>query len=212
MSVSNDCTSAPGIRGAVWVSHDAEMESERLYPASIPVPTRLRSKVESKVSISPPRPPPGPLVMLMNLACWAPSSIVVPGGRPSMISWTSAGLTYPHTPGGSVAVPEPLSGTEQAAPPVGTQLSVVHGFPSSQLTGVYSHSPVTGLQRSSVQGFWSSQFTGACVQPPPPVAIRIVAVVLPDLPARGPPGAPTKSIRYVMSKKLSTAHVPPGNC
>ena len=36
---------------------------------------------------------------------------VVPGGKPSMISWTSSGLRYSQPIGGSVTVPVPLSAT-----------------------------------------------------------------------------------------------------
>src|SRR5690349_3989956 len=40
--------------------------------------------------------------------------------------------------------------------------------------------------------------------------MRIVPVVEPDIPPTCPPGWPTKSMRYVMSKKLSTAQEAPG--
>ena len=42
---------------------------------------------------------------------------------------------------------------------------------------------------------------------PPNAFILMVAVVEPDIPLKAPPGLPTKSMRYVMSKKLSTAHL-----
>ena len=44
-----------------------------------------------------------------------------------------------------------------------------------------------------------------------PACMRIVPVVEPERPARGPPGWPTKSMRYVMSKKLSTFQLPGPN-
>ena len=56
----------------------------------------------------------------------------------------------------------------EQVPVVVSHASVVHGLPSSQLAGT--------------QGV------------PVPVAMRIVAVVLPDMPPKWPPGCPTKSI------------------
>src|SRR5438046_5249927 len=46
----------------------------------------------------------------------AANSMVVPGGRPSMIMWTWSGLKYWQSTGGKVTVPEPLSGSKQGLP------------------------------------------------------------------------------------------------
>jgi hypothetical protein len=53
-------------------------------------------------------------------------------------------------------------------------------------------------------GFCRQISVGGSPPPPPPVCMRMVPVVEPDIPMSEPPGWPTKSIRYVMSKKLST--------
>jgi hypothetical protein len=77
--------------------------------------------------------------------------IVLPGGRPLMII-KSDWLAYAQLDAGRSAVPEPLSGATHVPIPDGTQLSVVHALPSSQLWGVYTH-PVAGLHASSVHTF-----------------------------------------------------------
>src|SRR5437762_2604353 len=46
----------------------------------------------------------------------AANSMVVPGGRPSMIMCTWSGLKYWQSGGGKVTVPEPLSGSKQGLP------------------------------------------------------------------------------------------------
>ena len=86
--------------------------------------------------------------------------------------------------------------TNSHAPVAGLHRSSVQALPSSQTTGVLEHAPVAGSHLSVVQALPSSQLTGVCVHPlATEVAIRIVPVVEPDMPASGPPGAPTKSIR-----------------
>ena len=78
------------------------------------------------------------------------------------------------------------------------QTSFVQALPSEQVfvSSFVCTQPKTGSQASSVHGLPSSQATGVCVQPTPwPTCMRIVPVVLPDIPATWPPGLPTKSIR-----------------
>jgi hypothetical protein len=113
-----------------------------------------------------------------------------------------------------------LSGTRHCgATSAWLQLSTVQGLPSSQLVGAWEQSPVAGLQKSSVQISPSSQLIWTLLQMPvvvsqasvvhglpssqvagthgvpEPVAMRIVPVVLPDMPPRWPPGFPMKSMR-----------------
>ena len=79
------------------------------------------------------------------------------------------------------------------------QTSTVQAFPSLQVLlslFVCVQLPVVGSHASSVQELPSSQATGVCWHPADePVAMRIVPVVLPDIPPTWPPEAPMKSIR-----------------
>ena len=70
-------------------------------------------------------------------------------------------------------------------------------LPSSQAFVLLTKTqPVSVSQLSLVHGLLSLQTIGEWTQPTPaPVCIRIVPVVLPDMPPSGPPGLPTKSMR-----------------
>ena len=117
-------------------------------------------------------------------------------------------------------MPAPLSGWSHCgARSAWAQLSSVQALPSLQLVGACVQRPLAGLQKSSVQTSPSSQLiwtfehvpvdvshasvvhglpslqSAGTQGVPEPVAMRIVAVVLPDMPPRWPPGCPTKSMR-----------------
>ncbi len=61
MSVSNDCTGSPGIRGAVCVSKLTGKLTIRLKPFKSPVPRRFNCSVDWTHSFSPSSVPPNSL-------------------------------------------------------------------------------------------------------------------------------------------------------
>ena len=120
MSVSNDWTGAPGVRGAVCVSTWTLFNATvRLNPESAPVPVSWKSRNDWNCSTSPPSEPPGPRKLTKKSEWIGASRIVVPGGSPLMIKWTSLGDRYEHPAGGRSIVPPPLSGMWQGCAIVG---------------------------------------------------------------------------------------------
>ncbi len=71
----------------------------------------------------------------------------------------SGSLPELHTPGSQQPSANPHAGQTLSQPVPGSQLSVVHGSPSSQLMGSFTH-PVAGTQLSVVQASLSSQLSG----------------------------------------------------